>query len=89
MASLPVTLTYGLVSVYAFSISGWGIEQVTSDSPIRFGIIDQINSAPAILAIGANVIYDVNDVVAPVQYIYNQFNILPWNKIIAVENPLS
>mgnify|MGYP001569181467 CR=1 FL=1 len=91
MASLPVTLTYGMVSVYGAGYSGWGIIQIATDSTVRFGTIDQITSAPAELAIGANVMYNYNDVVAPVMYAYNEFNILPWNKIIAIEfpNPIS
>lgn len=87
MAVLPVTLIYGQVAVYGDGWSVFGIDNATNPSTNVWGVIAQIDSAPAQLAIGANVLYNSNDINSQVQYVYNKFNILAWNKILAIEDP--
>jgi len=89
---LPVYLSEGFISVYN-SGSQWGMFGFTQplpngqqpSSPIAFGVVDQINSVPAQLVTGASVMYNINDVIAPIFYDNRQFNILPGGKVIAVE----
>ncbi len=89
---LPVYLSEGLLSVYE-SRSAWGMfgfmqpstNQQQPPTPIRFGIVDQINTVPAQLVTGASVMYDVRDVIAPIQYNNNIFQIISGSKILAVE----
>lgn len=85
MASLPVYLSQGFISVYG-SVSAWGLfDPNESDNNIRFGIINQMNSAPAGLAIGDNVIYNSKDVIAPLFMTDQKYYILEGSKVIAVE----
>lgn len=90
MNSLPVSLTYGLVSVYGNGYSFNGIIDATGWSGKNlWGVIDQLSdSSPASLAIGDNVLYNVDEILSSVQYVYNEFNIFPWSKIIAKETAL-
>jgi hypothetical protein len=65
----------------------WGLFNPNENNSTRFGLIDQINSEDAVLAIGNLIIYDERDVIAPIFYNDNVFNILPDNKVIATELP--
>lgn len=87
---LPVYLSQGMISVYGQG-SVWGMFQDNRNNSnpfnqyIQFGVVDQINTVPASLAIGNSVMYDVRDVIAPIFYNNTQFSILNGNKVIAVE----
>ena len=83
--SLPVTLGVGQVSIYgAGSIQS--IINTGENSPIRYGIVNQMNSQYGTVAIGDSVMYNVNDIVAPVFYIDTPFYVLPEDKVIAIED---
>jgi len=85
--SLPVRLSPGLVSIYGNG-SIQGIFSTENTSKIRFGIVDQRYDEFSTVALGDSVMYNIDDVKAPVFYIDTAFYILPEDKIISVENPI-
>lgn len=85
--SLPIRLSPGLVSIYG----GGSIQDIAFlevNSPIMFGVINQMFELYGAVSIGQSVMYNKNDVIAPLFYIDANYYILPENKIIAVEDPI-
>ena len=83
MASLPVYLSQGFISVYGNG-NLWNIVGANTATNPRFGIIDQSNYGSASLAIGDTVMFNEKDVTAPVSYNGDTFYILPGDKVISV-----
>lgn len=84
--SLPIRLSPGLVSIYGGG-SIQGINIADASSPIRFGVVNQMFDLYGAISIGQSVMYNKNDIIAPLFYIDTTFNILSEDKIIAIENP--
>ncbi len=85
--SLPVILMEGQVSIYQAG-SMWGIVTLDVDgkeSPLRFGKIDALNWGTATLAIGDNVMYNINDA-DQLYYRNTPYFIVDGGKIKMIEN---
>lgn len=81
---LPVYLSPGMISVYGQG-SVWGLFNPIKGNTTQFGIIDQINTVPAQLAIGTSVMFDSRNIESQIQYQNVDYYILNGNRVIATE----
>lgn len=84
MATLPMQLPVGTVSIYNAGASVNEIFSPTDNEFIRFGVVSQTYNQFGGANIGQSVMFDLRDS-APLFYIDQEYYIVPENKIGGIE----
>lgn len=86
MASIPIRLGIGMVSIYGAGASTQNISPGVSSPLIQFGVVDGMNNQYGAVSVGQSVMYDIKDIVPPILFDNQVFFIIPEDKLIAVED---
>lgn len=84
MATLPMQLPVGTVSIYNAGASVNEIFSPTDNEFIRFGVVEQTYNQFGVASRGTSVMFDLR-YATPLFYIDQQYYIVPENKIGGVE----
>lgn len=84
--SLPLLLPVGTVSIYNAGASTTGVFAPTMNDYIRFGVVEQSYNQFGAVNIGSSVMFDLRDSI-PLDYLDQNYWVVPENKLGAIETP--
>jgi len=85
--ALPMQLPVGTVSIYNAGASINEIFSPNENEFIRFGVVNQTYNQFGAANIGQSVMFDLRDSI-PLDYLNQNYWVVPENKISGIENPL-